>query len=142
MIGAPVARELLNQRQWDGHGEVRERGMEYCKIMAYVTEMRLEHVERALMDAGVKGISVSWVKGYGEYKNFFSRDLLCCSHAKIEVFALREDTDAIVDLIMKNANTGGPSSGLVAVQPVEKIFRVRTGERVRPELLELPRPAP
>lgn len=48
--------------------------MEFSKITAIVRTTKLEEVEKRLQEIGVSGLSVSRVKGYGEYANFYSRD--------------------------------------------------------------------
>lgn len=48
--------------------------MGWCKITAVVRRMVLETVEQRLQAIGVPGITVSHVKGYGEYKDFYARD--------------------------------------------------------------------
>ena len=59
--------------------------MEWKKITAIVRAERLEDVEQRLMAVRVGGITVSRIKGYGEYKNFFSTDLMI-THVRIEIF--------------------------------------------------------
>jgi nitrogen regulatory protein P-II 1 len=105
--------------------------MEIKKIVAIVRTYRLDDVEKRLRQVGVKGITVSQVKGYGEYKQFFTKDGLS-EEARIEVFALKDDVDAIVKAIMESAHTGTAGDGLVAVLPVERIFRIRSRSEALP----------
>lgn len=63
--------------------------MEFRKITAIVRTFRLEKVEERLRQIGVRGISVSNVKGYGEHANFLARDWLCGTHARIRDFRSR-----------------------------------------------------
>jgi len=99
--------------------------MEFRKVVAIIRGSALEQVEDRLKKLGVKGITVSRVKGYGEYANFYKADRLV-SNARIEIFTVSEKVDAIVDAIMEAAHAGVTGDGLVAVLPVEKLYRIRT----------------
>jgi nitrogen regulatory protein P-II 1 len=99
--------------------------MEFRKINAIIRSTVLEKVEKRLQQIGVKGVTVTRVKGYGEYANFFTRDWLT-TNARIEIFAAREDVDSIVTAITESAHTGFVGDGFIAVLPVESIFLIRT----------------
>ncbi len=105
--------------------------MEFKKVTAIFRIYLLEGVEKRLRELGVKGITVSHVKGYGEYKQFFTKDYLS-EEARIEVFAMKDEVDAIVRAILESAHTGTAGDGLVAVLPVEKIFRIKSGSEALP----------
>lgn len=60
----------------------------------------------------------------------FSTSAVETGHAKIEIFATDSMADAIIAAIMDAASTGLTGNGIVAVQPFEKIFRVRTRSEV------------
>ncbi len=100
--------------------------MEFRQIIAVFRVYLLEDVEKRLRDLGVKGITVSYVKGYGEYKQFYTKDCLT-DEARIEVFAMKDEVDAIVRAILESAHTGMAGDGLVAVLPAERIYRIRSG---------------
>jgi len=100
---------------------------EYRKIVAIVRRSTLPAVEARLIQEQAPGITVSPVKGYGEYANFFSRDLLV-PHVRIEIFATREAVDRLVAAILETAHTGEEGDGFVAVVPVVNVVRIRTGE--------------
>jgi len=102
--------------------------MEFRKINAIIRSNILEKVETRLQQIGIKGITVSRVKGYGEYANFFTRDWLT-TNARIEIFAAKDDVDSIVAAIAESAHTGFAGDGFVAVLPVESIFLIRTQTR-------------
>lgn len=99
--------------------------MEYKKIVAIIRKGHLEKVEQALIEFGVKGITVTQVKGFGGYINFFSRDWMC-EHTRIELFINENEVDSIVEKVMEAAHTGSPGDGMVAVLPVETVYRIRT----------------
>ena len=106
--------------------------MDYQKITAFFRCENCETVERALRDIGVKGFSISQVKGYGEYADLYRDDWLV-THARIEIFAVSAKVDKIVAAIMDAAHVGLEGDGIVAVTPVEKLYRIRTRGEIAPE---------
>jgi nitrogen regulatory protein P-II 1 len=105
--------------------------MELRRIVAIIRGSALEQVEEALKQLGVKGITVSPVKGYGEYANLYKADWMV-NNARVEVFANQVEVDTIVTTILDTAHSGTPGDGLVAVMPVEKLYRVRTKTEFEP----------
>ncbi len=105
--------------------------MELKKVVAIVRDSVLEAVEARLRQLGVKGISVSPIKGYGEYTNLY-RDDRMVTHAKIEIFIEQSTVDDIVAAIMEIAHLGIAGDGIVAVLPVEKLYRIRTKAEIEP----------
>lgn len=99
------------------------------KITAIVRTHVLEAVEGRLRQLGVAGVSVTRVKGFGEHANFFSRDWLS-AQARIEIFADGPDVDRIVEAVMDAAYTGAAGDGIVAVLPVDKLYRIRERREV------------
>lgn len=99
--------------------------MDYRKVTAIVRRESLEKVENRLKEFGVNGISVGQVKGFGEYANFFRHDWMV-TYTRIEIFAERSRAEEIARIIADTAHTGLAGDGIVALLPVEKIFRIRT----------------
>lgn len=99
--------------------------MELKLVVAIVRSAVLETVEERLRQHGVKGISVSLVRGYGEYANLYRTDRMV-GNAKIEIFTAQANVDEVVAVIMETAHQGIAGDGLVAVLPVEKLYRIRT----------------
>lgn len=97
------------------------------KITAIVRTLVLEKVEECLRELHVPGISVTKVKGFGEYANFFRPDWIS-EHARIEIFLRRERAEEVARAIIGAAHTGGAGDGLVVILPVEAIYRIRSGE--------------
>lgn len=106
--------------------------MEYKKINAIIRSTALEEVENKLKEMGVKGISVSRIKGYGEYANFFNHHWYV-EHARIEIFTEHKRADEIASIIIDTAHTGGKGDGIVAILPLDKLFRIRTKSEAEPE---------
>jgi len=96
------------------------------KVTAIVRSAVLEAVEERLIAAGVKGITVTRVKGFGEYADFYSREWLS-EHMRIEIFTHRDRVDTVREAIMGAARTGEPGDGIIAVLPVEQLYRIRDG---------------
>jgi nitrogen regulatory protein P-II 1 len=101
--------------------------MDMQMIVAIIRNDRLEAVEARLRHVGVEGISVSKVKGYGEYRNFFASDWMS-EEARLEIFASSGQADAVVEAITQAGCTGAPGDGIVAVVPVRALYRIRTRE--------------
>ena len=106
--------------------------MEVKKVIGIVQTAALEKVQNRLHEMGIKGLSVSSVKGYGEYKDILRENWLV-THARIEIFTEKTKADEIADAIMNVAHTGGPGDGIVCILPVEKIFRIRTRSEAKPD---------
>lgn len=99
--------------------------MNYRKITAIVRFEQLEKIEHKLQELGVKGLSVSKVKGYGEYADFYARDWLT-THARIEIFLDEKEAEVTAQAIMDAASLSMEGDGIVAILPVEKLYRIRT----------------
>lgn len=98
--------------------------MELALVIAIIPSLSLEDVERRLRKINVRGITVTKVKGYGEYANFFSRDWMT-DQVKIEVFAARDNVERITDAILDAAHSDSHGAGIVAILPVDRVFSAR-----------------
>ena len=106
--------------------------MKYRKVTAIFRFELLGKVEKKLQELGVKGLSVSKVKGYGEYADFYAKDWLT-SHARIELFLEEKDAELTAQAIMDAASLDMEGDGIVAILPVEKLYRIRTKSEVGDE---------
>ncbi|MFC1603157.1 P-II family nitrogen regulator, partial [Pseudomonadota bacterium] len=79
--------------------------MRHQKVTAFIRSDQLEKVEKKLLESGVKGMSISTVKGYGEYADYYARDLMI-EHERIEILCSEEKAEAIAATIMEAAYTG------------------------------------
>ncbi len=100
--------------------------MELRKVTAIIRSSMLKQVEERLQEMNVKGVSVSNVKGYGEYANFFTHDWMV-THSRIEIFTEKSKAEKIARAIMETARTDKSGDGLIAILPIEKLFRIRSG---------------
>jgi nitrogen regulatory protein P-II 2 len=103
-------------------------------ITTVIKPFKLDEVREALTAAGVHGMTVSEVKGYGrqqghteiyrgaEYAVNFLPKL------KIEIAVASEQAQAIIDAISSSARTGQIGDGKIFVSPIEQAIRIRTGE--------------
>jgi nitrogen regulatory protein P-II 1 len=104
--------------------------MELRKVTAVIRSRMLKQVEERLQEMNVKGLSVSNVKGFGEYENFFTHDWRI-THSRIEIFTEKSKAEEIVRAILETANTGKAGDGFIAVLPVEELFRIRSRAEAR-----------
>jgi len=86
--------------------------MQFRKITAIINPFMLESVEEVLLKLNVPGASVSKIKGYGEYANFFSPDWLV-NHVKIEIFIGKHRAEEIAEAIMEVAHSGSKGDGII-----------------------------
>ncbi len=104
------------------------------KVEAVIRPFQLDSVKEALLEIGIKGMSVSEVKGYGRQKGHteiyrgaeYAVDFL--PKIKIEVVIKDEDLDNALDAVINSAKTGKIGDGKIFVSNVEKAVRIRTGE--------------
>ncbi len=94
------------------------------KVTAIIRDSALGRVEGRLQALGVKGITITRVRGFGEYKDFYHEDWIS-THSRIEIFTSEERAEACVAAILETAWAGLPGDGIVAVLPVEKLYRIR-----------------
>jgi nitrogen regulatory protein P-II 1 len=103
-------------------------------VTAIIKPFKLEEVKEALRGAGILGLTVSEVQGYGrqggksetfrgsEYKVEF------VPKVKLEIVVDSADTDKVIDLIATHARTGKIGDGKVWAFDLDRLLRVRTGE--------------
>lgn len=104
------------------------------KIEAIVKPFKLDEVKEALTSSGIKGMTVTEVKGFGRQKGHtelyrgaeYIVDFL--PKIKIEVIVKDEDVSKVIDTVQKAAKTGTIGDGKIFVTAVEAVVRIRTGE--------------
>lgn len=104
------------------------------KIEAIIRPFKIDDVREALIEIGIKGMTITEVKGYGRQKGHtemyrgseYQIDFL--PKMKIEIIAPDEQVDKIVATIIKGAKTGQVGDGKIFIYPVEEVIRVRTEE--------------
>ncbi len=106
--------------------------MSFKVITATINLNAVERVEKRLIEIAVPGLSVSKTKGYGEHKNFYQRDLMT-SHARLQIYATESRVAEIVQAIMDSGSTGNEDDGIIAVTPVDALYRIGDKKPVDPE---------
>jgi nitrogen regulatory protein P-II 1 len=103
-------------------------------VVAFVKQFRLEAVRDALAAAGVTGMSVSEVRGFGrqlgqtEVYRGAEYEVRFLPKIRIEVLCDDANVPRIVGAIIEAARTGEIGDGKIAVLPVDDVIRIRTGE--------------
>jgi nitrogen regulatory protein P-II 1 len=120
--------EVLNKAQTG----MREKAMK--KIEAIIKPFKLDEVKEALQEAGIQGLSVTEVKGFGRQKGHtelyrgaeYVVDFL--PKVKIEVVLTDDMVDTAIEAIIAAARTDKIGDGKIFVSSVEQAIRIRTGE--------------
>lgn len=99
--------------------------MKYKKVSAIIRTHKLGEVEARLKTIGVRGMTASYVLGFGEETDFFNPDKLE-RHLKVEVWTVEEKAHEVAEAIIESAHVGIAGDGLVSIAPVDEIFRIRT----------------
>lgn len=103
-------------------------------VTAILKPFKLDEVREALSECGVKGITVTEVKGFGRQKGHtelyrgaeYVVDFL--PKVKIEAAIKEEQLEAAIEAITRAAHTGKIGDGKIFVTPIEQAIRIRTGE--------------
>ncbi|HTQ17193.1 P-II family nitrogen regulator [Mycobacterium sp.] len=104
-------------------------------VTAIVQPFTIDDVRHAVETAGVLGMTVAEVQGYGRQRGHtevyrgaeYMIDFV--PKVKVEVVVDDESTERVVEAIIRAARTGKIGDGKVWVSPVESLVRIRTGER-------------
>ncbi len=104
------------------------------KVEAIIKPFKLNEVKEELQALGITGMTVTEVKGFGrqkghkeiyrgaEYQVDFNPKI------KLEIVVVAEMVDAVVQAIVKTAQTGKIGDGKIFIIPLEDVVRIRTGE--------------
>ena len=104
------------------------------KIEAIIKPFKLDEVKDALNGIGIKGMTVSEVKGYGRQKGHteiyrgaeYVVDFI--PKIKLDIIVQDELVDQVINAIIEKSRTGKIGDGKIFVTAVERVIRVRTGE--------------
>ncbi len=103
-------------------------------VTAIVKPFKLDDVKDALKDAGVAGVTVTEVRGFGRQgghtETYRGAEYKIDFVPKVELTVVVDDdmVDAIVDVVVAAANTGKIGDGKIWVTTVDRLVRIRTGE--------------
>ena len=104
-------------------------------VEAIVKPFKLDEVKEALTRAGVQGMTVSEVKGFGRQKGHTELyrgaeySVYFLPKVKIQVLVSDDKAKQVVEAITASASTGKIGDGKIFVTPVEEVIRIRTGEK-------------
>jgi nitrogen regulatory protein P-II 1 len=104
-------------------------------VEAIVKPFKLDEVKEALTKAGIQGMTVEEVKGFGRQKGHtelyrgaeYSVDFL--PKVKIQILVTDDKAAKVVEVITDSARTGKIGDGKIFVTNVEDVVRIRTGEK-------------
>jgi nitrogen regulatory protein P-II 1 len=104
-------------------------------VEAIVKPFKLEEIKEALTKAGIQGMTVEEVKGFGRQKGHtelyrgaeYSVDFL--PKVRLEILVPDDKAAKVVELITDSARTGKIGDGKIFVSSVDEVIRIRTGER-------------
>ena len=105
------------------------------RIQAIIRPFKLEEVKIALVNAGIIGVTISEVRGFGRQKGQTERyrgseyTVEFLGKVKIIVVVEDEQADMVIDTIMTAAKTGEIGDGKIFVSPVTEVIRIRTEEK-------------
>jgi nitrogen regulatory protein P-II 1 len=105
------------------------------KVEAIIRPFKLDEVKIALVNAGIVGMTVSEVRGFGRQKGQTERyrgseyTVEFLQKLKIEIVIDDDQVDSVVDKIVAAARTGEIGDGKIFISPVDQIVRIRTGEK-------------
>jgi|TARA_B100001094_G_scaffold307005_1_gene338281 nitrogen regulatory protein P-II 2 len=103
-------------------------------VSAIIKPFKLQEVREALVDAGIEGLTITEVKGYGRQKGHtemyrgaeYSVDTL--PKIKLEILVEEEKVETVTEVLTKTANTGKIGDGKIFITSVDDVIRIRTGE--------------
>ncbi|CAI9117619.1 OLC1v1019031C1 [Oldenlandia corymbosa var. corymbosa] len=108
----------------------------FYKVEAILRPWRVPQVSSALLRMGIRGVTISDVRGFGAQGGLterqagseFAEDNFVAK-VKMEIVVSKDQVDAVIEKIIEEARTGEIGDGKIFVIPVADVIRVRTGER-------------
>ena len=104
------------------------------KIEAIIRPFKLDAVKEALLEEGVKGLTISEVRGYGGQKGHTETyrgseyQIEFIPKTKIEIVVIDEQVEKVVGTILNAARTEQVGDGKIFISNIEDVVRIRTGE--------------
>ncbi|MCP9771338.1 P-II family nitrogen regulator [Synechococcus sp. Tobar12-5m-g] len=105
------------------------------KVEAIIRPFKLEDVKVALVNAGIIGMTVSEVRGFGRQKGQVERyrgsefTVEFLQKLKLDVVVDDDRVETVVNAIQDAARTGEIGDGKIFISPIETVIRIRTGDR-------------
>lgn len=104
------------------------------KIEAVIRPFKLDEVKEALLEEGIRGMTITEVRGYGRQKGHKETyrgseyQIEFVPKIKIEIVVDDSMAEKTVDAIIKNAKTGQVGDGKIFIQDISDVIRIRTEE--------------
>ncbi|MEN9877834.1 MAG: P-II family nitrogen regulator [Synechococcaceae bacterium WB6_3B_236] len=105
------------------------------KVEAIIRPFKLDDVKMALVNAGIVGMTVTEVRGFGRQKGQVERyrgsefTVEFLQKLKLDIVVEDDKVDVVVQAVQEAARTGEIGDGKIFVSPVEAVVRIRTGDR-------------
>ncbi|MGA7839022.1 MAG: P-II family nitrogen regulator [Ignavibacteriaceae bacterium] len=104
------------------------------KIEAVIRPFKLDEVKEALVEEGIRGLTISEVRGYGRQKGHTETyrgseyRIEFIPKIKIEIVVEDKQVEKVVDAILRTAKTGQVGDGKIFISNVSEVIRIRTDE--------------
>lgn len=104
-------------------------------ITAYIQPQRLDHVKRALVEKGIRKMSVTNSLGCGQQGGYLESyrgaevDINLLKKVRLDIAVNEKFVQTTIDAIVDSARTGKIGDGKVFITPLEECIRIRTGEK-------------
>ena len=98
--------------------------MNYCKVVAILNITDYGLINTAIQKMDVPGVTVSVVKGFGDYINTFNEFGLS-DNMKIEIYTSPQQAEEVAATLAAIANDLTEGGGIVAIEPVKQLYNVR-----------------
>lgn len=104
------------------------------KIEAIIRPFKLDEVKEALVEEGIKGLTITEVRGYGRQKGHTETyrgseyRIEFIPKIKIEIVVEENKVDAVIEAVLKSAKTGQVGDGKIFISTVDEVIRIRTEE--------------
>ena len=104
------------------------------KVEAIIRPFKLDDVKVALVNAGIIGMTVSEVRGFGRQKGQVERyrgsefTVEFLQKLKVEVVVDNNKVNSVIEAIRESAKTGEIGDGKIFISPIDSVVRIRTGD--------------
>ena len=110
------------------------KGLQMKKIEAIIRPFKLDEVKEALVEEGIRGLTITEVRGYGRQKGHTETyrgseyRIEFIPKIKIEIVVEKEKAEKVIEAILRTAKTGQVGDGKIFIYDVQDVIRIRTEE--------------
>jgi nitrogen regulatory protein PII len=104
------------------------------KIEAIIRPFKLDEVKEALVEEGIRGLTITEVRGYGRQKGHTETyrgseyRIEFIPKIKIEIVVEKEKAEKVIEAIIRSAKTGQVGDGKIFISDIQDVIRIRTEE--------------